>query len=67
MFIAFILYRIIRHRTYMHKRKTLEQKRLFQGHCDLMISKQFSTNTPHYYLKISARYSTRDNILIENK
>ena len=36
----------------MHKRKTLEQMRLFQGHCDLIISKLFSPDTPRYYLDL---------------
>ena len=45
----------------MRKRKTLEQKRLFQGYCDLIISKLFSPDTPHYYLNIAASYMMKDN------
>ena len=44
------------HAIYTRKRKTLEQKRLFQGYCDLIISKLFSPDTPHYYRNISASH-----------
>ena len=44
----------------MRKRKTLEQKRLFQGHCDLIISKLFSPDTPNYYRNTSASYQMKD-------
>ena len=60
MQIRFIHSLLILQRRYICKRKTLEQLRLFQGHCDLIISIIISTDFHYNYLNTSATYLMKD-------